>query len=1624
MGPPRSGRPNAIPRPGSAVLTFLDALKNPLPLVVGGWDAVRPFLKASSPAADGTRWITVHPNGPDTPGHPVQIRPVPGAKGVYHVVGGAAGKLNGLRLVGVKDPGTYAKEMKERKAARLAERRAKDALRTPEEKAEAKAQKEKAQDDRRGAERTFIETVLGAQGVPKEQAELPLGEGVSEKTAKLAQEKHHRELLSHALKVAKDAEKKVLLDADARAATGLEQIGPALDPTPGLDINAILAATDTKGPGYDRALGERAVTAGLSAEKLAAEVQKIRESKLEQRVEEGRFTEAHVQAGQGDPIAGIQILGAAQADAAREAHRQAKALKDAQTQGVRKALAEAVVQNEHLANILRARKNLREAYAATRNPGSRTFESGFQMASSEATDEGLVEDLHQELMTQHIQVFLDEVEGAYPPEEHLDLAHPPSEEGLHATRGAGAFDALHEASLAVIGEGVIDREAVEVLGPEGAAQITARAFRHLFTPEDQGEILQALEEQHLHEQANDLPKATEEAQRLRAEAGKVKLDLAHSARDLATATEMQKNRISLLQEARRGLGSTLGRLEARASLIAALHETPRDTLTLPLGKLTPERAIQTAYALGLQEGDFSLDHEQGEGLLHLNAAGQDRLIRPVDQAMVAEREMALAIKRGQLDQEGWLPSAFARRSQSRYDNPLQEPPVFRRQLEIPEGSDPAVIREALEDHVGARTADGERPADILSDLLSATTIADRVPESGTAAYLDQVQRVFPLQEAFQDKSGKTVYERDREGDLVLDTKGAPIPKTRLRRAEEFLPEFQRMAERTLAKRGLPGGTALHAQRVDVDHPDFQEAMHRALAEDPRTQAAFFPMGELTSSHQGMVRDFFYREIAQKGPSGVNDSHQRLQSALEGVGPEPPKFDGGGGLFGDFEPQESPIWQAWNARRQAVLEQHKAGAASPWADYVQAMGGLKEATHAVQDAMRSGFLERFKAHHERLTGQGLKEGAVQIQHAESFLAATGTEAQRAQHRQAKQQEIDALRQRGLGGQYASGAVKDKVEEARARKAAAAQAQGGLFGDDFSEESEGHAQKLKLRPGERRTLGETLENQIRAAMPAAAGAFSGAKPVDIREGMSMSGRFVNQQRAVKAITHLKRLGLFYGAGSGKTGIMLGALGELHQARGGRVKTIMAVPSIVQAQFGAEAVRFLDPSKGIQVHARPGASFEERLQAYRDPGTHAVVVTHQALRDDSLKVLAQHRGEDLETTRAWVKQASPKDLKQAMKAAWSIHGVDVNALMVDEGHDALNRKGKPDSTLARLIDANGHAAEHYVGATGNPVKNDASEAYDWLHKIDPDRHPPEGRDEFLRRFGVDTATSRRSLKLELSRYFFADRVHPGVGAHHHEVSVGVTPAQEADIARVEQAAAKLRTKDPDTIKWSRQLAPDAFEGKPEAEHSAIAEGVKKAVGTFRESAMNRAINCHPESAKIQEHIRLAKDRLAEGKPVVIFAHNLQAVEAIHKGLEGAGIKAVSLTGKDRAKEKAAKVARFQPQGGGKPEADVIVLSDAAATGVNLQRGKVLIHHDQPMTFKTHEQRCARIHRLGQTEDVEIVNLLADHPFDRKARERVQRKEVLANIFQSPEGYLDDSGIAERLAAIRARRNQKEAA
>lgn len=506
---------------------------------------------------------------------------------------------------------------------------------------------------------------------------------------------------------------------------------------------------------------------------------------------------------------------------------------------------------------------------------------------------------------------------------------------------------------------------------------------------------------------------------------------------------------------------------------------------------------------------------------------------------------------------------------------------------------------------------------------------------------------------------------------------------------------------------------------------------------------------------------------------------------------------------------------------------------------------------------------------------------------------------------------------------------------------------------------------------------------------------------------------RQRAIKLIQANKRIGLHLGAGSGKTLVGLGGFTHLHQQ--GLVKRgIAVVPSIVQGQFGSEALRYLEPGK-FNWHIKPGASREERIAAYKDPDNHLSVVTHQSLRDDLLYLGSQYAGISPKELSERVAAMTQAERKEWARDLMEKEGIDFQYMMIDEGHNLLDRQSKEDSAMSNVIGSFSANTPYYVSMTADPVRNDASEIFSALQKVAPERYTD--RAEFMRRYGIDTLASKDALRREMARYFYPHKIEPKVNVKSDVINVPLSDGQKKALSSLDSDLASMRIarmQGKVDIEAAKRVSPAMFEGIPENQHESVANSLQNAIGIVRETATQRIINAHPESAKLDEVVKQVKVR--NGKPGIIFSHSLEAVEAIKSRLEKEGMRVVTISGADSSKEKDRKRKMFSPDGGEEPKADILVASDAASTGLNAQRGQFLIQYDVVNTAMTHAQRRARIHRIGQENNIELIDLVGDHPSERRARERLAKKYGLRELMTSSLDGLDDTGVA----AFLNRRNQ----
>lgn len=1495
------------------------------------------LLKASIP--EGARWITVHPNGKSEKGQPVLIQPNP--DGSARVIGGAGGKLNYLKLRAVRTQEDYKQEAINKKAAVAAEKKAQ---RERDKEAGILESKTKARQAVREQhlqhEKKFIQTVGQAMGWAPEALEFKPPEGVSDAVANKLAAQHHRDLMQHAAHAVDLQRQRLVNDAEARQEGGIGEVPVTASDPETLTVQDIAPLPETQGGlGFSADYGKRAAAAGADAAEVKKEAEAIREAtqtpeqrqKAIQRGETAKQVKKELQAIR-EPIKADKLKAdLVDAKKAVELLKAQKALRDV---------------------AKKAREANKKIDAATTAPEPKAFVLEF--SADPDMDAQVKQELDDELRTAKTTAFLSEFKrlGGEAPEETL---------GKHI--GVGAYNSINSLALAVGGQALVDRSVVDVLGIAGAAQVLARRI-HTDLADDADKIAEGMQEFHLQHYMDASEEALGQARDLMDAAKEIELGEAANGTDLQTAQELNARRRRAVVDAQKTLGQALGEMEANAALVLALKRGKGGDLQVSMGKLSLEASVERARAIGLQRGDYTIDTAGGNTFLTVNAAGQDRLAKPIDREDVAQVKRNLSIINGDQDEDGWLPKGVANRP----DLAMSVKPGVAPTLAKPFQPGPD-LQQSLKDYIGGRAADGDTPADIIADIQS----ADFFGKAGDAqAYREALDAVAPLK---GDDGGQ-------------------------QRAEALAGTFDGYADEFTQREYGGQRSPLNRQQFHVDQ-FAMDALHRALSEHPDGVAAYKQIGELSSQDQRALRETFYRDIAKEDPEAA--AMRRDLEKHEAAEPEKQVED----MFG--ETTDNPEHAEWRQRRDELAGKVNA-ATLDWNKYIATMGGHEKAYEAVQDLIKSRVAKSFADAHNRLRPDApLKVGRAVIRNNLNHLDATDHAARDA--RMARNRElVDSLRERAQG-RYAAGSVSDKLDAARDEREAFEQAQMGFFSSEEAPAAP-EGQDKPMAADERHTLGHEAERQIAGMMGTVGRQFKPGQPLRIFAPTMSGGKNAARQRLVRLVDANKRVMAAFGTGSGKTLLQQASFTHLKE-QGKAKRGLFLVPSIVQGQFNGDALRFLEPGK-FKWHCEPGASREARLAAHKDASHDFTVMTHQSFRDDMVHLGAKHAGIPEREMADRLDAMTPADRKAWMRGVMDREGFDYDFMSVDESQNTLNRAGKENSGLANVADAMSANTPYYLAASGDPVKNDASEVYDLMSKMDPERY--KDRAAFMRRYGADTLASKDALKREMARYVYPSKIDPDVQAHRKEETISLSEAQNKALAELDghlSRARLARMQGKVDVKAMKAISPSSFEGVPADQHEALAKDLQQSVGIMKQTAMQRIINEHPQGAKLDKLVATAAAR--PGKPGVVFAHSRKAVELARQRLEAAGHRVVVITGSDSAKEKERKRLAFNPESG-EAQADILIASDAGATGMNIQRGQWLVNMDTPQTAMTHAQRNGRIFRTGQKNDVELIDLVANHASERQARDRLAKKYGLRELMTSSMEGLDDTGVAHFINQKRA--------
>src|SRR2546422_1210211 len=178
---------------------------------------------------------------------------------------------------------------------------------------------------------------------------------------------------------------------------------------------------------------------------------------------------------------------------------------------------------------------------------------------------------------------------------------------------------------------------------------------------------------------------------------------------------------------------------------------------------------------------------------------------------------------------------------------------------------------------------------------------------------------------------------------------------------------------------------------------------------------------------------------------------------------------------------------------------------------------------------------------------------------------------------------------------------------------------------------------------------------------------------------------------------------------------------------------------------------------------------------------------------------------------------------------------------------------------------------------------------------------------------------------------------------------------------------------------------------EHLAEGERIRPAYRTIARQLAQRAqkIKTHAKLNVLTEVLEETPDR------VVVFSDHRPTIQLIEERVRVLGRKPIVYWGAHTTPERDKRIRAFHED-----ERSVLIATRAGSEGRNLQFCNVLVNYDLPWNPMVVEQRIGRLHRIGQTREVHIVNLAAAGTIESYILELLDRK---IKLFELVVGELD---------------------
>ena len=150
-----------------------------------------------------------------------------------------------------------------------------------------------------------------------------------------------------------------------------------------------------------------------------------------------------------------------------------------------------------------------------------------------------------------------------------------------------------------------------------------------------------------------------------------------------------------------------------------------------------------------------------------------------------------------------------------------------------------------------------------------------------------------------------------------------------------------------------------------------------------------------------------------------------------------------------------------------------------------------------------------------------------------------------------------------------------------------------------------------------------------------------------------------------------------------------------------------------------------------------------------------------------------------------------------------------------------------------------------------------------------------------------------------------------------------------------------------------------------------------------------------------------MEEDRKVVVFSEYERMTHLAGEELAKLGIGFVSLHGGVPAPKRGALMETFRRD----PDCKVFLSTDAGGVGLNLQAASAVINFEPPWNPARLEQRIGRVHRLGQSQPVQVIHFLTSGSIEERVWETLRlKKSLFAGVFDSPTDEVSFAALGKK--------------